>query len=324
MTNFQVYRKTLGFSFIRFLADLFCVVLMAGGVVAGFFIGNGKSSGAGLIGAIIGLLISLILVFLVNFFIVNRIKAAQISMMTRGVTEDELPDHVVKTGFSDLKGRFGKIATFYLINRAIHGIFNQISRTLNRIGNAVGGSVGSSVTGAINSAVETVIAYLCDCCLGWILFRKDVNPFRAGCEGCVIFFKHGKTLVRNVGRIFGMGLLSFVVIAGAFFGVSYAIFASFPQVVDQLIHEFVEIAATDGGVPPDFFMNPTKVTLVISAIIGLIFWMILHSVLVRPFILVGVLRNYMAAGIEDMPKESDFDAIAAKTPKFRKLQSKIE
>ena len=324
MTNFQVYRKTLGFSFIRFLVDVLSLAVMAGFAVAGFFIGNaiGKEGG-GLIGAIIGFFLSLIAIFLINFFIANRVKAAQISMMTKGVTEGELPDHTIKSGFDDIKGRFGRIATFYLITRAIKAIFNQLSRVVNSIGRAVGGNVGGSVTSAINAAVETVIAYLCDCCLGWILFRKDVNPFRAGCEGCVIFFKHGKTFARNVGRIFGMGFLSLLIIGGAFFGLSYLVFVSFPQISTALIAEFYEIAATDGGVPPEFFTNPTYLALIMSGIIALIVWTMLHSVLVKPFILVGVLRNYMAAGQEDMPKESDFAELASKSPKFRQLQSKI-
>lgn len=324
MTNFQVYRKTLGFSFIRFSADLLSLIAMAGLTIAGFFIANGLGGGAGLIGAIVGFFVSLIVVFLISFFLVNRIKAAQISMMTKGITEGELPDHTIKSGFDEIKGRFGRIATFFLITRAIRAIFNQLSRILNGIGRAVGGNVGSSVTSVINSAVETVIAYLCDCCLGWILFRKDVNPFKAGCEGCVIFFKHGKALVRNVGRIFGMGFLSLLIIGGAFFGISYLVFASFPQISTVLINEFYEIAATDGGVPPEFFTNPTYLALIMSALIALVIWTMLHSILVKPFILVGVLRNYMAAGQEDMPKESDFEALAAKSPKFRKLQSRID
>ena len=325
MTNFQVYRKTLGFSFIRFLVNLLSLAVMAAFSVGGYYIGNSfNKEGSGLIGAIVGFFISLIAVFLIDFFMGNRVKAAQISMMTKGVVEDELPDHTIKSGFNEIKGRFGRIATFFLITRAIRAIFNQLSRTLNSVGRAVGGNVGGSITSAINSAIETVIAYLCDCCLGWILFRKDINPFKAGCEGCVIFFKHGKALAKNIGRIFGMGFLSLLIIGGTFFGLSYLVFASFPQISTALIAEFYEIAATDGGVPPEFFTNPTYLSLIMSGLIALIIWTMLHSILVKPFILVGVLRNYMLAGQADMPKESDFEEIAAKSPKFRKLQSRIE
>ena len=324
MTNFQVYKKTLGFSFLRFLADLASLAMLGGVVAAGYFIANGKGDGAGLIGAIVGFVVGLILLVVFDFFVNTRIKAAQISMMTKGVVDGKLPEHCVTEGFNNLRGRFSRLATFYLITRIIKGIFNQLSRTFNRIGTAIGGDVGNGVTSAINSAVQTVIAYLCDCCLGWILYRQDVNPFKAGAEGCVIFFKHGKALVKNVGRIFGMGLLSLIVIGGAFFGLTYLVLSSNPQLLTVMIEEFKEIAATDGGVPPDVFTNPFYLSLMISGFVGLVFFGILHSILVKPFILVGVLKNYMNAGLADLPKESDFATLAEKSPKFRQLQSRIE
>ena len=324
MTNFQVYKKTLGFSFIRILVGLCSFAILAGLTVAGFFIADGNFDSRGLIGALIGFLISLIPVFLIDFFVANKVKAAQISMMSKGVVEGELPEHTIKAGFDDVKGRFGRIATYYLITRAIKGIFHQISRVINKLGTAIGGDVGNGITSAINSAVEILIGFLCDCCLGWIIYRKDVNPFRAGCEGCVIFFKHGKALIRNIGRIFGMGFLSLLIIGGTFFGLSYLVFYMNPAICEGLVREFMEIAARDGGVPPEIFMDPFYVSLMFSAAIALIIFFSLHGILVRPFILVGVLRNYMNAGLANIPTESEFSEVAAKSPKFRKLQSRIE
>lgn len=324
MTNFQVYKKTLPFSFLRFLIDLLALAILGGCTAAGLFIAGGQFDSKGIIGLIVGLIVGAILTFLVSFFIENRVKGAQISMMTQGVVEGNLPDHPVQEGLNNMKGRFSRLATYYLITRAIKGIFRQLGNTVNKIGTAVGGNVGNGITSAIDSAVQTVISYLCDCCLGWILYRKDVNPFKAGCEGCIIFFKHGRALIKNIGRIFGLGFLSLILIGGAFFGASYAVFISFPYLTNALIEGFKNIAATDGGVPPEFFTNPTYVNLIISGIIGIVFWGILHSVLIKPFVLVGVLRNYMNAGIANMPSEKEFAELAEKSPKFAKLQGKIE
>ena len=52
---------------------------------------------------------------------------------------------------------------------------------------------------------QVVVAYLCDCCLGWVFYRKAQGAAKATCEGAVLFFRHGKTLARNLGRVFGMG-----------------------------------------------------------------------------------------------------------------------
>ena len=50
-------------------------------------------------------------------------------------------------------------------------------------------------------------------------------------------------------------------------------------------------------------------------------WSILHSTFVRPFILVGVLRNFIDSGKEYTPSESDFAEIDKKSKKFAKLRA---
>ena len=319
MTNFQVYRKTLLFSIIMFGVDIIKLVILAGFCVAGFFILNTTGDGMGLLGLLIGFVLAIVAIVLINIFVSNRIKAAQIAMMTKGVTENALPDHTVKEGFNELKGRFGSITVFFFVTNAIKGIFKQIGRGINKIGTAVGGNTGNAVTSAIDSAVQTLIAYLCDCCLGWVMYRKDQNAARSACEGAVIFFKHGKTLIRNIGRIFGMGFLSFLLIGGAFFGLSYLIFNAFPAFFTALSQEIVQV----GEEIPDFVYDPKTLMIFVAAIAGIIIWSMLHSVLIRPFILVGVLRNFMAAGKEHIPTEAEFQEVANKSPRFAKLSQNI-
>lgn len=323
MTNFQVYRKTLSFSFVMFLADILAIVVLFGLAVAGFFIGAAaKDDGvAAIVGLIIGIILGGIGAFLVSMFITNRFKAAQIAMMTKGVTEGQLPEKTFNAGLEEIRGRFGKITAFFFITNAIKGIFRQMGRGLNALGTAVGGNVGNSVTSVIDSAIQTLISYLCDCCLGWIMFRQDVNSFKAGCEGAVIFFKHGKTLLRNAGRIFGMGFLSFLLIGGAFFGLSMVIFfVAAPNLLNPLALEIGKLFE-EGA--PEWVADATVFKIVFGAVAGIIMWSVIHSVLIRPFILTGVLRNYMEAGQKDIPTEAEFKEMEAKYPKFGKLYNRI-
>lgn len=328
MTNFQVYKKTLSFSFAQFFLDLFVLILVAGLATGGFFLFNkeGSDAGMGIVGLLVGLFIGIVLSILISIFISNRIKAAQISMMTKGVVDGKLPDHTYKEGFNTIKGRFGKITLFFLITNAIKSVFKEIGHGVTKVGQAVGGDVGGAVTSGIDSAIQTVVAYCCDCCLGWVLYRQDVNGFRAGCEGAVIFFKHGKTLIRNVGRIFGMGILSFLVIGGIFFGITYGLSVSLFQTQWATLAAEIHEIAIEQAWESNWFLNalqePATLIIAASVIVGVIFWSILHSVLIRPFILVGVLRNYMAAGLKDLPTESDIKDLEGKFPKMKKLSSR--
>jgi hypothetical protein len=73
MTNFEVYKKTLSFSFVGFLVDLLSLIIFFGLCVAGFFIFN-KSTDMALLGLLIGALVSIPFLVLISIFISNRTR----------------------------------------------------------------------------------------------------------------------------------------------------------------------------------------------------------------------------------------------------------
>lgn len=121
-----------------------------------------------------------------------------------------------------------------------------------------------------------------------------------------------------------MGLLSLILVGGGVFGLSYIIFAQFPGVFEALRMEIAEAFIRGGETIPEALNSVMNLELIFAGAVALILWTTIHSVLVRPFILVGVLRNYMEAGLKDIPTEADFAELDKKSPKFASLHSKIE
>ncbi len=320
MTNKQIYRKTLTFSLRKLFIDLIALVAVGAFATLGFVLMDRYNS-EGLVGLLIGLIVGMIIIAIIMHFIGYTYKAGQIAMMTKGVTEGTLPDHVYREGKKAVKERFGTVAVFYLVTNAIRSIFNALARGINALGKAVGGERGGQVADAINSAIQVVIGFLCDCCLGWVFYRKEVSAAKATCEGAVIFFKHGKTLIKNVGRIFGMGLLSLLLIGGALFGLGYFIFLQFPQTFELLAGEISQMDLSTDAQIAQYLQDPKTLTIIAAAVIAVIIWSFIHSTFVRPFILVGVLRNFTAEGIKDIPTEESFSVLDGKSAKLAKLRA---
>ena len=320
MTNKQIYRKTLTFSLRKLFIDLIALVAVGAFATLGFVLMD-KYNSEGLVGLLIGLIVGMIIIAIIMHFIGYTYKAGQIAMMTKGVTEGTLPDHVYREGKKAVKERFGTVAVFYLVTNAIRSIFNALARGINALGKAVGGERGGQVADAINSAIQVVIGFLCDCCLGWVFYRKEVSAAKATCEGAVIFFKHGKTLIKNVGRIFGMGLLSLLLIGGALFGLGYFIFLQFPQTFELLAGEISQMDISTDAQIAQYLQDPKTLTIIAAAVIAVIIWSFIHSTFVRPFILVGVLRNFTAEGIKDIPTEESFSVLDGKSQKLAKLRA---
>ena len=323
MDNKEIYKKTLTFSLRRLVWDVMSFVVIIILAAAGFLLAE-QFSDNGLIGLAIGILIGVVIVAIATHFVAYLFKAGQIAMMTKGVSEGKLPEDVYGEGKKMVKERFLTVAAYYAATNVIKGIFNQIGNAITSAGRAVGGDSGGAVGSTISSVIQTVVRYLCDCCLGWVFYRKNENSAKATLEGAVLFFKHGKTLAKNMGRVFGMSLISFVIIGGVFFGIFYLITTAFPDAFEALRVALVEAFTSEGEAVPDFLANAQNVMLITAGIGGVIMWSILHSVFVRPFILVGVLRNYIESGKKEKITEADFNELDKKSNKFKKLHAETK
>jgi F0F1-type ATP synthase assembly protein I len=321
MDNKQIYKKTLGFSLRRVFWDIISVVLLLGAGTLGYFLGE-KYAQNGPIGLLIGAVIGVVALILITRFISYALKAGQIAMMTRGVTEGELPDNVIKEGKKVVKERFATVAAFFAITGVIRGIFNQIGRGITKLGESIGGDTGGAVGSAVSSVMQTIVNYLCDCCLGWVFYRKEVKPARAACEGAVLFFKHGKTFAKNMGRVFGMGLVSLLGIGGVSGGIAYFILKG-QTFYEPLAAWMTENLTDTSNWLAQMLTNPKTLPVAFAALIGIIVWAIIHSVFIKPFVLVGVLRNYIDSGKNDIPSEESFRMLDSKSPKFRKLHQEM-
>ncbi|MBQ6522657.1 MAG: hypothetical protein IJI15_07530 [Atopobiaceae bacterium] len=319
MTNKEIYSKTLSFSVFRLLYDILAFAALAALAIGGFFIAE-MTINNGLIGLGIGALVGIIAVAIMLRYISYTFKAGQIAMMTEAITTGELPDDVVGAGRKVVRDRFATVGIFFAATGVVKGIFNELGRAISGVGKAVGGDTGETIGSVISSAVSVVVAYLCDCCLGWIFYRKGVNAAKATCEGAVLFFKHGKTLARNLGRVFGMGLVSLVAIGGVFSGIFYLVAAQFPA----FFNELASIIATDAESSVAMFLSdPTHLAIAAAVLGGVIVWSIIHGAFVRPFVLTGVLRNYLESGMADVPSEAAFSMLDGKSKKFAELHAQV-
>lgn len=322
MDNMTVYKKTIGFSLRRLVWDLLAMVVLAGCGVAGFMIAD-KSTNKGLIGLLIGALVAIVIIVAMMRWVSYKYKAGQIAMMVRGVTEGNLPDDVIGEGKKVVKERFVTVAAFFAVTGVIKGIFNEIGRAITRLGESIGGDTGNAVGSAISTVINTIVSYLCDCCLGWVFYRKDVKSTKATCEGAVLFFKHGKTFAKNMARVFVFAIVSLLLIGGIFFGIAFLIFRQFPDLFNNLAREIAEAATRNSSKIPDFLKDPNTLIIAVAVLVGVIMWSIIHSVFIRPYVLVGVLRNYIQSGIKDIPSEESFAALDSKSKKFKKLHAEI-
>ena len=323
MNNKEIYKKTLGFSIRKLGWDVLAIIIFVIFSTLGFIILD-KTTSMGLLGLGIGAIVGGIFISFLLRYVSYTCKAGQIAMMTEAVSKGKLPDDVIGAGKKVVKERFTTVAAYFAATGIIKGIFRQIGNAITAVGKAIGGDSGNAVGGTISSVINTIVDYLCDCCLGWVFYRSDEKASRATLEGAAIFFKHGKTLAKNLGRIFGIGLLSFVVVGGIFFGLAWLVMQAFPDLFSSLSAEIIEKGNNINANVPEWVSNVSTLTLICAGIFGVVMWGIIHSAFIRPFVLVGVLRNFIESGKQDKPTEESFDELDGKSQKFKELHEKLE
>lgn len=325
LSNGTIYKKVLTFS-LRRLVFVVIYVLMLLGLSAGGFLITDKYldfNGSGLVGMGIGLVIAFVLIGIISHFFMYVIKAGQIAVIMKAVTEEKIPENPWQTGKEMVKERFATVAIYYAATGIIKALFRGITNAITAVGRSVGGDSGGAVGSAIGIVINTIVEYLCDCCLAWVFYRKEQKAFKATCEGAVIFFKHGKTFFKNMGRVFGIGFLSLITIGGAFFGIFYLIIRQFPNAMHSLANELRELIA-DGEASKwkDILTNPAYLSIAIAALLAIFLWLMIHSTFVKPFVLVGVMRNYMDSAVQSIPEESEFNILEKNCKGFNKYKEK--
>ena len=322
MDNKTIYKKTFGFSLRRIFWDVASLIVMLAIATLGYMLGE-KFFENGIIGLVIGAIVGLVIMAIFLRFASYRLKAGQIAMMTRAITEGDLPDDVIAEGKRTVKERFATVAAYFAITGAIKGIFNQLGRSITKVGEKLGGDTGNAIGSAVSTAIQTLVAYLCDCCLGWVFYRKSEKAGKATCEGAVLFFRHGKTLARNAGRIFGFGLASLIIIGGVFTGIFYVVLKQFDQALSGIYAAVAEIAAGSDSSIIRILQDPAALPIAFAVILALIVWAMIHGTFIKPFVLTGVLRNYLESGMDDVPEESSFNVLDSRSAKFRKLHASL-
>ena len=101
----------------------------------------------------------------------------------------------------------------------------------------------------------------------------------------------------------------------------YLISSIFPGVFEGLAKEMAGKPAT-ATATQDLMSSAQNLKLMVAGVGAIIMWGMIHSTFVRPYVLIGVLRNYIESGNNEVISEEDLNLLDSKSRKFKKLHAK--
>lgn len=317
MGNVEIYRKTLRFSVMRLLVTILGIFIIVALPLATFLVTAGIGEIACAVATFVAFIVGIVVFVLIIRYCGYLFTAAQVAMITEGVSKGTLPDDVYAAGKQAVKRRFVTASVYFALWSITKAITNQITAGLNALGRVAdaGNNAGpaSAVAGIVSTVISVVLEYLNYCSLGWVFLNADQSPFKSTCDGAVVYFQNWKTLLQNAGKVIGITAVSLVVIGGAFFGLGYLVFGSIPSLTAILADLDASATLDDGSSVP-----PGTLLIILCAIVALLLWGGIHSAFVKPFILISVMRRYIEAGLANPPKVDLYGKLAGMSAGFRK------
>lgn len=317
MGNVEIYRKTLRFSVMRLLVTILGIFIIVALPLATFLVTAGMSEVACAVATFVAFIVGIVVFVLIIRYCGYLFTAAQVAMITEGVSKGTLPDDVYAAGKQAVKRRFVTTSVYFALWSITKAITNQITAGLNALGRVAdaGNNAGpaSTVAGIVSTVISVVLEYLNYCSLGWVFLNANQSPFKSTCDGAVVYFQNWKTLLQNAGKVIGITVVSLVVIGGVFFRLGYLAFGSIPSLTAVLADLDASATLDDGSAVP-----PGTSLIILCVIVALLLWGGIHSAFVKPFILISVMRRYIEAGLANPPKVDLYGKLAGMSAGFRK------
>ena len=317
MGNVEIYRKTLRFSVMRLLVTILGIFIIVALPLATFLVTAGIGEVACAVATFVVFIVGIVVFVLIIRYCGYLFTAAQVAMITEGVSKGTLPDDVYAAGKQAVKRRFVTASVYFALWSITKAITNQITAGLNALGRVAdaGNNAGpaSTVAGIVSTVISVVLEYLNYCSLGWVFLNADHSPFKSTCDGAVVYFQNWKTLLQNAGKVIGITAVSLVVIGGAFFGLGYLAFGSIPSLTAVLADLDASATLDDGSAVP-----PGTSLIILCVVVALLLRGGIRSAFVKPFILISVMRRYIEAGLANPPKVDLYGKLAGMSAGFRK------
>jgi hypothetical protein len=193
-------------------------------------------------------------------------------------------------------------------------ITREITSVVNKLtdGNKKNDAV-DTIASLISIGIAVVLEYVNYCSLAWGFHQKEQNAFKSTCDGAVIYFQNWKTLLANVGKILGITVLSLIVICLPLIMANVVAFIAIEPIAQFC--EFIDTA---------FELELGTVAMMSAVVIGIMLWSGLHGAFVKPYIMVTVMRGYIAAGDANPPKVDIYGKLSGISQSFKKALGKAQ
>lgn len=291
MSTAQIYKKTMPFIMARFVLGL--IVVGAGILLALPIIGITmlfKSALFGFIGLFIWLALIGVVSFIVNHYFAYMIKAGHVAAVTYLAAGETIEGNILTFGKDMVKERFAESNVYFVIDKLIAKSVQAIQSIVGGISSMFKDIPGvSTIVNLLQMFIGIYLSYVDECCLGYTFLNTEESAFKLGADAVVIYAQNWKKLAGSAFKVMLIVIVSSLIVFGISLGICYMPIALF---------------GLDGN---------------IAVILAFLLTATVKSSFIDPYIMIGMVSDYMAVAVYDEPKVDIEDKLKKVSKHFREL-----
>lgn len=198
MSVSKIYMKTMKFVWLRLGIGLIITLISLLLLAAFMGIGSLFDSTGLLVGFILWLLSTAGVYQLIMRYVGYMIKAAHIAVISKAVTDQEIPDDMINYGKEMVKERFGTTNIYFVIDQLVSGSVRQLQNTVGKLDLVLGNIPGVSFLISIAKLfIGIALGYIDECCLGYTFIKPNQGACKSACDGVCIYFQNIKHFLKK-------------------------------------------------------------------------------------------------------------------------------
>lgn len=245
MSVMKLVKRTLPFLFAR--VAIYGMFVLAALIFLGIMIGIGflllKIFGESSSAFIIVMFLAFGVIYgglrFLERYVLYIVKVAHISVVVELIKTGNIPEGKgqIAYGKDQVKQNFGSANVAFVVDKMVHGAVKQIQRWTLRVGESFSFVPGAkNIIGIINAIMSVSLNYIDEAVVSYIILRKNENRdetvWKSASDGVVLYAQSWKGILKTstgaVAFIYGFSIITFLVFALPFMGISKLISANTP------------------------------------------------------------------------------------------------
>lgn len=126
------------------------------------------------------------------------VKAGHVAVIALACRTGKFPKNPVDYGKRMVTERFATSNLYFAADQLISAAVKEVQRGIEKVAGKLDFIPGmDAISGLLQFFVQISLGYIDECCMGWMFYNPNQDPWKCAADGVVIYAQNWKSLLKN-------------------------------------------------------------------------------------------------------------------------------